>query len=749
MSSLTGIIKKISLISDPIDQVSEIVNSVCSTIHVDVCSLYRSNYKNEFVLLASHGLNTHQPVIIPPSKGLVGTVCQTRHPLNIKNAQLHPDFQYFPNTKEEKFNSFCGVPLVRHGEVIGVLTVQGKKAKKISDNYEAFLVTLASQLALIIADIPDNLHSKINENDRFMGVIGSSGIAIGLVKLCDDDHLMSVIDEKSIGIEADIGKWNHLLKATIENINNEKSALGSDISEAISGIFDAYQMLLSDQTLTDKIIEEIHGGHSLITAIKHSIGYFSDVFLAMDDPYLQAKHEDILHLGNKLLQIWKVNRDLDNLKNSENISDLSDSPIVLVGRHISVLDIAKIPLKKLVGIICYDGSALSHTAVLANALGIPTVMGVREIKNLQESEQIIVDGNIGQAIRYPSVNIIKRYECLIIKERSFSTHLDKLQKLKAKTLDGTYIKLLTNTGLLADIMPGVKSGAEGIGLYRTEIPFMIRENFPTEDEQVDVYRHVFQAYPNLPIYVRTLDVGGDKQLPYYPISGEDNPALGWRGIRFILDNVQLLMTQIRAIIRASEGKDNLYILLPMVSSTQELDQFILVLNDACQQLRLEGLKLVRPKLGIMVEVPAAISQIELWRDKIDFISIGSNDLSQYLLALDRNNAQVAKHYDHVHPAVIREISRIATISKQCNLPLSVCGEMASDPIAVLLLIGMGIRSLSMSSSKLPRIKWLIRSINISAAELFFQESILLDDVTNIRALGEGLLGTLKLNELLN
>ena len=335
------------------------------------------------------------------------------------------------------------------------------------------------------------------------------------------------------------------------------------------------------------------------------------------------------------------------------------------------------------------------------------------------------------------------------REQSFTHELDKLRDLPARTQDAVKIRLLTNTGLLADIKPGLKNGAEGVGLYRTEIPFMVRQSFPSEEEQIEVYRDVFAAYQGKPVYVRTLDIGGDKQLPYYPITNEENPALGWRGIRFSLDNIQLLMTQVRAIIRSAEGRESLHILLPMISCTQELNQFLSLLDDACKQLYDEGLNIVKPRVGVMVEVPAVTSQLQYWKHKIDFVSIGSNDLSQYLLAVDRNNPRVAKRFDHVHPAVLHEIYRIVNTARECGLPLNLCGEMASDPVAVLLLLGMGVRSLSMSSSKLPRIKWLIRSVSIMQAEDFLKQALEQDNVESIRSLGAKTLKALGLAALLN
>jgi phosphotransferase system enzyme I (PtsI)/phosphotransferase system enzyme I (PtsP) len=342
----------------------------------------------------------------------------------------------------------------------------------------------------------------------------------------------------------------------------------------------------------------------------------------------------------------------------------------------------------------------------------------------------------------------REYRRLAAEEKQLRGQLQGLRDKPALTPDGVAVSLYANSGLLADISPGLANGAEGLGLYRTEIPFMVSETFPSEDEQCHIYRQVLEAYRGKSVHMRVLDIGGDKPLPYFPIR-EENPALGWRGIRFCLDNISLLMTQLRAMLRAAAGIGNLRILVPMVANTAELSTFHLILADACSQLIEEGIDIVKPPVGIMVEVPAAISQLPLWRSQLDFISIGSNDLSQYLLALDRNNPRVSAAYDHIHPAVLREIARIVDSAEGLELPLSLCGEMSSDPAAVVLLIGMGIRSLSMSAAQLPRIKWLIRSIRAEEARSLARQALAMGDSDAIRALVNDKLRELGLSSLVH
>jgi phosphotransferase system enzyme I (PtsI)/phosphotransferase system enzyme I (PtsP) len=631
-------------------------------------------------------------------------------------------------TDEEQFYSFCGVPIVRRGRVIGVLVVQSRQAVMLGNEHEAFLSTLAAHLALLVPELPRKEVQLKGKNLRCAGISGASGIAIGTITLIQSKHLMDVPDALSKDPRHELIQWQALKTAVIEDIQRERQVVKQTLGESLAAIVDAHQMLLADPVFVEKIEGEIKAGQSLLTAIKHTVYYFSEVFRGMDDLYFRARHEDIDHLGDKLYQVW-LGRDV--ARASVGGSDA----MVLMGNQISVSDIVSLPAEKLAAIVCFAGAALSHIAVFANALGIPAVMGVGELKGMVEGEQVIVDGNVGQVIRNPSAVVIAEYRSLLTSRRQREKQLEGLSDSPAITNDGVRIELFVNSGLQADVMPGIRNGADGIGLYRTEIPFMIRDSLPSEDEQVEVYRHVFRAYAGKPVYIRTLDVGGDKPLSYLPVIAEANPALGWRGIRFTLDNMQLMMTQLRAIIRAAEGKNNVHLLLPMISATSEVDQCIALLNAACQQLNAEGELVCRPKLGVMVEVPAVISLLPFLSDKLDFISIGSNDLSQYLLAIDRNNPLVGKLYDPLHPAVIHELRRIVDVARKHRLPVCLCGEMASDPLAMLLLLGLGVRRLSLSSSRLPLIKWIIRSVSIGETVIFAKQALQLDNAAAIRQLG--------------
>jgi phosphotransferase system enzyme I (PtsI)/phosphotransferase system enzyme I (PtsP) len=679
-------------------------------------------------------------VRIPAGLGLVGLVAQSRHPINIADAARHPAFYGIRETHEDLYSSFFGVPIVRAGVVIGVLVAQSREARVLSAEESAVLVTLGSQLALVVST--ESIWQEINQSSAraLSGIKGAPGIGIGQVRLCDDVDLYSVSDGQCDDSNATLAEWHELVTAVLADVKREQAGLGALLSQDVATVFDAYCLLLSDPSLVNGVGQLIQEGHHLPGALKRVIHHHADVFLAMDDPYLRARHEDIRHLGNKLYSAWRGLR-------SAHDEQLPTTQTILVGAVVSVSDIARVPIEFLAGIVCFQGSNLSHTAVLANALGVPAVMGVGEIKGLHNKDTLVVDGNSAKVITRPGTSVLAEYEQLLKAEQQLKGELQALRDLPAETVDGTIVRLYANSGLLADISPGLQAGAEGLGLYRTEIPFMVSDTFPSEDEQLAVYRQILEAYGDKPVHMRVLDIGGDKPLPYFPIK-EDNPALGWRGIRFCLDNSSLFMSQIRAMLRASEGRNNLRIMLPMVGSTSELVSFHALLNDALQQLLEEGIHVSRPPVGIMVEVPSAISQLGSWREQLDFISIGSNDLSQYLLALDRNNPRVATSYDHVHPAVLHEIARVIEIAQKTDLPLSVCGEMSSDPIAVVLLLGMGVRTLSMSAAQLPKIKWLLRRISLKHATTIVDEALLLNDARHIRKLVADRLYVLGAGEIL-
>ncbi|PTY38227.1 phosphoenolpyruvate--protein phosphotransferase [Saccharospirillum sp. MSK14-1] len=691
-----------------------IVERIRTTLDVDVCSLYVMNEDGELVLTATQGLAQEAigQIRMTPGQGLVGTIAKRQHPLNLDHADKHPAFRYFKETGEEHYQGFLGVPMIHLGHTLGVLVVQVRETRRFTEEEEAFLITMAAHLA---GSLGGNIKKSVrpidpNQNQqlpvtRFQGIKGAPGIEIAPAWVVKDDIRLDDIAERSGSGEAvERRRIAEAVAETREELDSGLDQLGNSANDTLNSLLDVYKLLLDSPELSTAIEAQIATGVSASTALKHAFQQQIDVFEAMADPYLKARAEDL-----RVLAIRIYRRLQDDL--NERIDP--EQPVILVGREINISHFTRIDRSKLAGIVSLEGSALSHTAVLANALGIPAVVGIgdEDLTSVNGSE-IILDGYRGQVIAHAPASLVAEFERMKRQQKALQADLSHLKKLPAESKDGTTVQLHTNTGLLADITPGLERGAEGVGLYRSEIPFMVHNNFPTEEEQLRIYQGVLEAYAPKPVTMRTLDIGGDKALPYFPIQ-EQNPFLGWRGIRFTLDYRNILLDQIRAMLLANLNTQNLKLMIPMLSREDELLQFHAIVDEAVSQLNEEGHAVAKPPVGIMVEVPAVLWLLPRLRDNIDFVSIGSNDLTQYLLAVDRNNPRVASLYSHLHSAVLDALQGLVRECRRLNLPVSICGEMASDPAAVILLLGMGIRTLSLSAFHLPRIKWLIRHLHLN------------------------------------
>lgn len=708
-------------VSDSAALVRLIVERIRSALRVDVCSLYVMDDQEELVLTATLGLEESAigQIRLAIGQGLVGTIAKRQHPLNLDHADQHPKFRYFKDLGEEHYQGFLGVPMIHLGQTLGVLVVQVKETRRFSEEEEAFLVTMAAHLAGSLAGNLKKATKPVNGTTmpilRYQGIKGAPGIQIAPAWVVRDDIRLEDIPEragKGLAYESELIR--QALEETRDELDTGLDQLGTSDSDTLNSLLEVYKLLLASPELLAAINEELDNQHCASTALKHAMQRQIDVFESMEDPYLRARAEDLRVLAVRVYR--HIHEDT-----AERISP--DQPVILVGRQINLSHFTRIDRDKLAGIVSLEGSALSHTAVLANALGIPAVVGIgdEDLTRLDGTE-LIVDGYRGQVIAHAPTGLREEYERLTRQEKALQADLSHLKLLPAETKDGIQIKMYTNTGLLADITPGLERGAEGIGLYRSEIPFMVHNNFPTEEEQIRIYRGVLSAYAPRPVTMRTLDIGGDKALPYFPIK-EENPFLGWRGIRFTLDYRNILLDQIRAMLIANIGCNNLQLMIPMLSREDELQSFHRLVDEAVAQLKEEGHPVSKPAVGIMAEVPAVLWLLPRLSDTIDFVSIGSNDLTQYLLAVDRNNPRVAKLYSHLHPAVLEAMRGLVRECRRLNLPVSVCGEMAADPAAVILLLAMGVRTLSMSAFQLPRIKWLIRRLTMDDCLLLLDKTL--------------------------
>ncbi|MBL4607174.1 MAG: phosphoenolpyruvate--protein phosphotransferase, partial [Pseudomonadales bacterium] len=384
-------------------------------------------------------------------------------------------------------------------------------------------------------------------------------------------------------------------------------------------------------------------------------------------------------------------------------------------------------------IVSVTGSSNSHMAIVARALGIPTVVGASHAHlGKLEGKNLIVDGYQGQVILNAPEPIRQHYSEILLEEQQLVQGFEACRDLPCEMTDGHSVSLWVNTGLMADVVRSQGRGAEGVGLYRTEIPFMARDRFPSEDEQQAIYRKQLEAFSPLPVTMRTLDIGGDKSLPYFPIS-EENPFLGWRGIRISLDHPEIFLAQIRAMLKASAGLNNLRILLPMISSILEIEEACYLIHRAWMELQDEGYTVLMPQIGAMIEVPGAVYQAREIASMVDFVSVGSNDLTQYMLAVDRNNPRVAGLYQSFHPAVIRALTDIVKACHEVGKTVSVCGEMAGDPAGAALLSAMGYDSLSMSASSLLKVKWALRQLNYAQTKEWLEHVLTLDNAAMVQS----------------
>ena len=717
LGTLRKIVQEVNAAKDLKSALAIIVQRVKESMGSQVCSVYLLDPEsNRFVLMATDGLNKRSigKVSMAPNEGLVGLVGTREEPLNLENAADHPRYRYFAETGEERYASFLGAPIIHHRRVLGVLVIQQKERRQFDEGEEAFLVTMSAQLAGVIAHAEATgsirglgKQGKGIQEAKFFGVPGSPGAAVGtaLVRLPPAD-LEVVPDKRVADVAAEQALFHNALEAVRADMRTLSAKLATQLRPEERALFDVYLMMLEDAALAGEVERIIATGQWAQGALRQVVGEHIKRFELMDDAYLRERASDIKDLGRRLLAYLQEARQ-ETLIYPDNT--------ILVSEELSPAMLGEVPEGKLVGLVSVLGSGNSHMAILARAMGIPTVMGAVDLPYSKiDGIQLIVDGYHGEVFTNPSAALSRQYSAVVEEERELVKGLEALRELPCETLDGHRMPLWVNTGLLADVKRAQERGAEGVGLYRTEVPFMMNERFPSEKEQAKIYREQLAAFHPQPVTMRTLDIGGDKSLPYFPIK-ESNPFLGWRGIRVTLDHPEIFLVQTRAMLKASEGLDNLRILLPMISGTHELEEALHLIHRAWGEVRDEGVDIPMPPIGVMIEVPAAVYQIRELARQVDFISVGSNDLTQYLLAVDRNNPRVADLYDFLHPAVLQALKLVVDGAHAEGKPVGICGEMAGDPSAAVLLMAMGFDSLSMNATNLPKVKWLLRQISMSKA----------------------------------
>lgn len=725
------------------DTLDNIVTLVAKRMRSDVCSIYLLESDGETLTLkATKGLSkaSVNRVFMKVHEGLTGLAVESRAMVMTDNAPAHPRFKYFKEAKEERFLSFLGLPLFEHKAPIGAIVVQTRETRSFSDDEISILRTITFQIGSIIhtARLLDSIQNKEQERAWFEQELakvrnGSGGEA---APLCSGNTKRSLAAQMLAGTPVSPGfsrgkiyildrfndkviklakvgsaaeeqrKFSQALeKAKIQTIYMEKR-VSETLSADDAAIFHTHLMILEDRSFSAKVTDHIEQGMGAARAVHEVAQHYIQAFSAMEDPYLRERSADMEDIGRRIIDAIEGN-------NSNGVT-LKEKR-VLVADEIFPSNLAMLDPNKILGIVTEKGNSYSHAAIMAKSLGIPAVLGVAGLMAAANvKDEIIVDGTSGHVYLNPDAGIKKEYMRLEEEYAVRMKELESIRDLPAVTTDGIAITLSANIGLISDVKVANLHGAEGVGLYRTEFPYMARSAFPTREEQAGIYRKILGGFPGQTVNIRTLDIGGDKGLSYFPCPHEDNPFLGWRSIRVSLERQDIFREQLAGILLAAHAGDAT-IMFPLVSSLDEIRQIREILTSVRNELLRDGHDVPGYiPLGIMIEVPAAVLIIDYLLQDVDYVSIGTNDLIQYTLAADRNNASVRQYYDPYHPAILHSIKRVADAANKVGKKVSVCGEMAADPLCALLLAGMGIREFSLSAPSIPVVKQAIRSNSFEA-----------------------------------
>lgn len=730
------------------ETLENIVKIVAERMGTEVCSLYLFDSKEErLTLWATTGLERAAvgKVTMGVDEGLTGMVIEKNEPVMVVDALAHPRYKYFPETGEERYHSFLGVPIADKRAALGVLVVQTLRRRRFSPHELRLLRAITTQVRGIIvqARLVESLESKEKERQeyrkrmvdairrlhvyektgdggttgakrrpgqfRLSGAGASPGFGMGHAHLQHSEVSLDDVDERrSDDPEAELQRLADAIERSVAEMVRIKEKMHALAPEVDGALFDAQRMMLEDVTFIGKIESRIRDGAAAESALKDVVAEYVEAFLAMSDGYLRERATDVRDIGQHLLR---------NLLGRDERDAGFDRDVVLVAHELTLADLSMMEHDHLKGIVLASGGVTSHASILAKSFEIPTVVGVGHVAEvLHEGDNVVVDGNSGVVYVNPSVDVMREYTRLAKEYRAFNLELESIREAKAVTTDGHRVNLYANVGLFGDLHFADLHGAEGVGLYRTEFPFLSYKDFPNEEEQLTLYRKVIERMAGRPVTIRTLDLGADKYPSYLTIGREENPFLGWRSIRISLELPEIFKAQLRAILRAG-ASGRVRILFPMISSLEELRRVKELLEEARQELDESGQPFDRAMpVGIMIEVPAAVWIAPRLIEEVDFFSIGTNDLIQYLLAVDRNNSKVAPLYEPLHPAVLAAVADVAQAAKDAGKMVGMCGEMASDPLCTLPLIGMGLDDLSMGPFFIPVIKRFIRSVPFSLAE---------------------------------
>lgn len=692
------------------ERLNQTVRLIASDMVAEVCSVYIMRAGEVLELFATEGLNPDavHKTRMRVGEGLIGDIAAHARAIAASDAWAHPNFSYRPETGEDLFRSLMGVPIMRGGRVAGVLAVQNKAQRLYTEEELETLETVAMVLAELIAS-----GDLVNPSEAIMadataivprrldGLRLNAGLAIGTALL----HSPRVTIRQMVA-ENPVEELERL-KTAVADMHTQLDTLltGSDVmaSGELQDVMESYRMFAQDRGWLGRIREAINTGLTAEAGVQKVQNDMRARMREVTDPYLRERLLDLEDLTGRLLTHL-----------SGAVLDTSEMPLdaIVFARAMGPAELLDYDRTKLKGLVLEEGSATSHVAIVARALDIPVLGRVSDVLDRVETgDQVVLDGGNGQVFIRPGQDVLDAVRVSMQAQADLKLRYAATRHLPAMTRDGQSVSLLLNAGLLIDLQHLEETGADGIGLYRTEIPFMVRSSYPNVATQTDIYRKVLEATDTRPVTFRTLDIGGDKALPYFDAGEDENPAMGWRAIRIGLDRPIMLRQQLRALIRAAAGRE-LRVMFPMVATVEEYLRARALLDE--ELTRAEDLKESMPervKVGAMLEVPSLMWQMPQLLARVDFLSVGSNDLLQFLFAWDRGSPRLSDRYDTLTPGVLAFFDDLVRKARSASVPLTLCGEMAGRPLEAMMLIGLGFRALSMTAASIGPVKMMTRSLD--------------------------------------
>jgi phosphotransferase system enzyme I (PtsP) len=714
------------VMADPVsaqERLDKIVMLIAANMVAEVCSVYVLRVDGTLELYATEGLNREavHMTVMRMDEGLVGLVASQANAINLPDAQAHPAFSYRPETGEEIYHSFMGVPILRAGNTLGVLVVQNRAHRTYSEEEVEALQTTSMVLAEMIASgelaslAKPGAEPAVHLRKDATGIVLSEGIALGHVVM----HEPRIVVENFIADD---------VQAEMKRLDDAIATLRADVDlllergEMADGgehrdVLEAYRMFAHDRGWLNRMREAVMSGLTAEAGVERVQSDTRARMLRQTDPYIRERLHDLDDLANRLM------RQLMGIEHAPHKDQLPENAIV-VARAMGPAALLDYDRKRLRGLVLEEGGPTSHVAIVARALGIAAVGQIENATGLAEAgDPIIVDGTTGEVHVRPATDVENAYAERVRLRARRQAQYRALRDRPCVTKDGEKIALLINAGLLVDLPQIEESGAVGIGLFRTELQFMVAPTMPRIGEQLALYRAVLDAAGKRPVTFRTLDIGGDKVLPYMRNIEEENPALGWRAIRLGLDRPGLMRSQIRALLRASSGRA-LKLMFPMIAAVEEYDQAKALVENELTHLRRHGHTLPeRIEIGAMVEVPSLLYQLEELLPRVDFLSVGSNDLVQFFYAVDRGNTRVSDRFDTLSAPILRALRDISDRARKHKKPVTLCGEMASKPIDALVLAALGYRSLSLTPSAIGPVKAVLLDLDTKKAAAFLKPLI--------------------------